>query len=399
VRSLAKFLAGILPLALVGVLYDSMRLVQGVGVTTARVHLCDLRSHELALFGITADGRRETLHDWFLSHPSPVLDAVCAVPYGTFILVCVACAAWLYARDTPRMLRFGWCFLALNVAGFLAYHAYPAAPPWYFHAHGCNVDLAARPSEGAALARVDARLGVQAFAGMYGRASVVFGAMPSLHCAYALLVVLEGWSTFGAWWRAASVAFLGLMCFAAVYLDHHWVLDVLGGMLLCSAVVGGARMLSPRHRWRIAWAIATWFGCGLAPRAPGTVGALGAIPLYLAVAHAGRPAVAAAAMAVACAGAWAASIVARELGQRDPQVVVVDEVVGLLVTMMAVPHPSWRSLAAGFALFRAVDILKPWPVRALEALPGAWGILLDDVAAGALAATILAALRAASLLP
>ena len=193
------------------------------------------------------DGQRVTFHDWFLAHPSPVLDGVCAIPYATFILVSIACAVWLYIRDYPRMLRFTWCFLALNVCGFVTYHLYPAAPPWYFHAHGCTVDVLARASEGPALARVDARLGLHYFAGMYGRSSSVFGAMPSLHCAYACIVALEGWAVYSRAWRAASVGFFVLMCFSAVYLDHHWVLDVLAGVLYALAVVGAARAVT--RRW------------------------------------------------------------------------------------------------------------------------------------------------------
>jgi membrane-associated phospholipid phosphatase len=241
-----RLFLGIYPIGLVGLLYDTMRLVQQVGVTTDRVHLCDLRGSELALFGMDMDGQRVTFHDWFQAHPSPVLDAVCAVPYATFIFVCIACAVWLYLRDYPRMLRFTWCFFALNVAGFVTYHLYPAAPPWYFHVHGCTVDVLAHASEGPALARVDARLGLHYFAGMYGRSASVFGAMPSLHCAYPLLVVLEGWAAFNRPWRVASVAFWSLMCFSAVYLDHHWVLDALAGITYCLLVVWAARALSRR---------------------------------------------------------------------------------------------------------------------------------------------------------
>jgi membrane-associated phospholipid phosphatase len=126
----------------------------------------------------------------------------------------------------------------------VTYHLYPAAPPWYFHQYGCHVDVGAHASEGAALARVDARLGIPYFAGMYGRASDVFGAMPSLHVAYALLVVLEGWSLMERPWRVASAGFFVLMCFSAVYLDHHWVLDVLAGITYCGAVVAVARLVT-----------------------------------------------------------------------------------------------------------------------------------------------------------
>ena len=242
-----RLFLGVYPIGLVGLLYDSMRVVQNVGVTPDTVHVCDLRAHELALFGLDMNGERVTFHDWFQAHPSAVLDGLCAIPYATFIFVSIACAVWLYIRDYPRMVRFTWCFLALNVCGFVTYHLYPAAPPWYFHTHGCAVDILSRASEGPALARVDARLGIHYFAGMYGRSSSVFGAMPSLHCAYAFLVAIEGWAVFSKAWRGASVGFFALMCFSAVYLDHHWVLDAIAGVVYCLVVVAAARGLT---RWR-----------------------------------------------------------------------------------------------------------------------------------------------------
>jgi len=149
----------------------------------------------------------------------------------------------------------------------------------------------------------------------------------------------------------------------------------------------------------VAWALATWFGCGRVPKAPGTAGALGAIPLYLAVARGGRAGVGLAAVAVTAAGVWAASIVARELGSEDPQNVVIDEVAGMLVTMLPMREVSWRAVTVGFLLFRAFDVIKPWPVRRFEKLPGGWGIVLDDVVAGALGAGVMAALRATRVLP
>jgi inositol phosphorylceramide synthase catalytic subunit len=242
-----KLFLGAYPIGLVGLFYDTMRVVQRVGVTADGVHLCDLRAHELALFGLDMNGQRVTFHDWFQAHPSAFLDGLCAIPYATFIPVCMAFAVWLYTRDYARMLRFTWCFFALNVCGFVTYHLYPAAPPWYFHAHGCTVDVLAHASEGPALARVDARLGLHYFAGMYGRSSSVFGAMPSLHCAYAFIVALEGSAVFRWPWRIASVAFFLLMCFSAVYLDHHWVLDAIAGVTYCLVVVAAARALV---RWR-----------------------------------------------------------------------------------------------------------------------------------------------------
>ncbi|MGH7436990.1 MAG: phosphatase PAP2 family protein, partial [Polyangiaceae bacterium] len=232
------------PIALVGAAYGAMSRIRNLGVTEQRVHLCDLRAREIALFGISTPEGRVTPSDWFAAHHCRLADALCALPYATFVLVCVACALWLYVRDYERMVRFGWCFLALNLIGFASYHLYPAAPPWYFHAHGCAVETSALPSEGPALARFDAWTGVPYFARMYARSSAVFGAMPSLHVAYALLVVVEGWRFLSRSWRACAVAFFALMCFAAVYLDHHWVQDVVAGAACTLLVATGARTIA-----------------------------------------------------------------------------------------------------------------------------------------------------------
>ncbi len=154
-----------------------------------------------------------------------------------------------------------------------------------------------------------------------------------------------------------------------------------------------------RTTLRFSWALATWFGCGFAPIAPGTAGTLGALPLYLVAVHVGRGGLGLAIVAVTSLGIWAASCVARELEQKDPQLIVIDEVAGMLVTMLPVHEASARALVAGFFLFRFFDIVKPWPVRSLEKLPGGWGIVLDDVAAGLMGAAVMAMLGAVRVLP
>lgn len=149
-----------------------------------------------------------------------------------------------------------------------------------------------------------------------------------------------------------------------------------------------------------ARALGTWFGCGLVPKAPGTMGTLGAVPLYwLVVRGAGQLGVAVTALLVTAIAVWAASIMQRDLGIEDPQVVVIDEVAGMLVTMVAVTAFSWRATAAGFLLFRLLDTWKPWPIRKFEALPSGWGIVMDDVAAGVIGSAAMLGLRFAGALP
>lgn len=241
---------GAAPACLVAVLYDAMRFVKNVGLSPARVHVCDLRATEIRYFGITMNGERTTVHDWFQAHHHPALDLGFAVPYATFLGVVAVLTIYLYFRDVPAQRRFTLGFLALNVAGFATYHLYPAAPPWYYHAHGCVADLATKASEGANLARVDATLGISYFASFYKRSNDVFGAMPSLHVAYPLLIVLEGWKSFGVFLRAFSIVFWLSMCVAAVYLDHHWISDVVAGLTYTLIVFFAVRALWARHEKR-----------------------------------------------------------------------------------------------------------------------------------------------------
>lgn len=193
-----------------------------------------------------SDGRPATIHDWLQRHSSIALDVLCSLPYGTFLLVCIAFLAFASFRDASVAKQFGWGFLVLNVLGFTTYCLYPAAPPWYFHAHGCAVDVAAHASEGPNLARVDRLLGFRYFGAMYAQSRIVFGAMPSLHCAYAVLIALDGWALFGRVGRTGAVVFAAWMAFSAVYLDHHWILDVVAGGALSVAVFLLMRWISSR---------------------------------------------------------------------------------------------------------------------------------------------------------
>jgi phosphatidylglycerophosphatase A len=147
---------------------------------------------------------------------------------------------------------------------------------------------------------------------------------------------------------------------------------------------------------RIAFVLATWFGCGYVPIAPGTAGTLGAIPLYLALRPFGPVAVLAAAALLTVVAVWAASEVVIAKVEPDPQIVVIDEVVGVLVTLAA-SAPTWTSLAAGVVLFRIFDQWKPWPARSLESLHGGMGVVMDDVAAGVWGAAVLGLARSAGL--
>jgi phosphatidylglycerophosphatase A len=149
-----------------------------------------------------------------------------------------------------------------------------------------------------------------------------------------------------------------------------------------------------------AWTLGTFFGSGLLKPGPGTYGSIAALLLWYGAAHAFHPSpqalaigTAIAAVVVTLIGIPAATIVARESGTKDPGHVVIDEVAGQLIALIALPAtPGYAVL--GLFLFRFFDILKPWPIRKLERLPEGTGIMLDDVAAGILALICASIVRA-----
>jgi phosphatidylglycerophosphatase A len=131
----------------------------------------------------------------------------------------------------------------------------------------------------------------------------------------------------------------------------------------------------------LATFLATGFGCGYAPFAPGTAGSALGVLLFWPLQLLPLAYQAAASAVLFLVGVAAASRVARRVGQEDPSIVVWDEVIGMWVTLLALP---FRPLVVilGFLLFRVLDVVKPTPVRQLEALPGGWGIMVDDLMAG-----------------
>ncbi len=152
-----------------------------------------------------------------------------------------------------------------------------------------------------------------------------------------------------------------------------------------------------RHPW--GW-IASGFGSGLSPFAPGTTGSLAALLPYLLLRHYGPWAVASACVVVFVLGVFAANWVIARLGREDPGVVVMDEWAGLWITLLPATAywprvgfsmPVWAELLIGFLLFRVLDIVKPWPASLADRkLHGGFGAMLDDALAGLYGAALMA---------
>jgi phosphatidylglycerophosphatase A len=143
------------------------------------------------------------------------------------------------------------------------------------------------------------------------------------------------------------------------------------------------------------WAtlVATFFGAGRLQPGPGTWGSVATVILWALISSRLSPATRTSATIVAAAlvtliGIPAATRVERASGVKDPQFVVIDEVAGQLVTLIAVPL-AWKTFLAGLILFRVFDILKPPPLRLLERLPEGTGIVVDDLGAGLYALAVM----------
>lgn len=152
---------------------------------------------------------------------------------------------------------------------------------------------------------------------------------------------------------------------------------------------------------RAARLVATGLGAGLSPLAPGTAGSIEGAIIYLAAAKLApsAPFYLLLNCLVFAAGVWAAGRFAGLLGSKDPRQIVIDEVSGQMIALAPlISSPSPIGVIAGFALFRLLDILKPYPINKCERLSGGFGIMADDAVAGILAAASLWVCRALGVL-
>ncbi|MEJ7587729.1 MAG: phosphatase PAP2 family protein [Ferruginibacter sp.] len=149
--------------------------------------------------------------------------------YLCWIPLPLAFAAHLFFRDKDQFLHFSLTFVLVNLIGFIIYYLYPAAPPWYYQANGANF-LPRTLGNTAGLHKFDDYFKVDVFSSLYSKSSNVFGAMPSLHCSYPMIVVYYGIKKKLGWINLLFLLVTVGIWFAAVYSSHHYVLDVVAGI-------------------------------------------------------------------------------------------------------------------------------------------------------------------------
>ncbi len=144
---------------------------------------------------------------------------------------------------------------------------------------------------------------------------------------------------------------------------------------------------------KLAYTLATWFGSGLLKPAPGTWGTLAGLPVGIALLWFDPAILSITTLLFIFIGWWATDTVQKKTKEHDSSYIVIDEVIGIWIALLACSF-SWVHFLVAFALFRFFDILKPWPIGWLDQkIKGAWGVLCDDIVAGLFAGVTIAVLR------
>ncbi len=224
-----KFITGFSVFIIFWIIFDYLKAFPNYNYNT--VHILDLYNWEKNWFGFVSDGTLVTPNEYWLKNSIPFLDIICGLFYLMWVPVPIAFSVLLFLKNRKiEFLYFLLTFLLVNILGFIMYYIYPAAPPWYIQQYGFEF-LKDTPSNAAELVKFDGYVNLPIFQTLYSKGSNVFAAMPSLHSAYPLIVFYYGMKIkLGKINIFFAIVVIGIW-FAAVYTNHHYVLDVLAGTI------------------------------------------------------------------------------------------------------------------------------------------------------------------------
>lgn len=223
-----KFILGFTVFIVFWVIFDYMKAFPNYEFNAVRIS--ELYELEKSIFGFKFNGVVITPNEFWLLRHTNSLDIMSGIFYLSWIPVPLGFAGVLFFYRKREFFYFSLTFLLVNLLGFCIYYIYPAAPPWYVQQYGFDF-IANTKGNTAGLSRFDAYFGVEIFKGLYEKSSNVFAAMPSLHSSYPLIVLYYGIrNKLGSINFILAIVTLGIW-FAAVYSSHHYVLDVLAGIV------------------------------------------------------------------------------------------------------------------------------------------------------------------------
>ena len=228
-----RLITGLAIIIVYWILYDSMKAWPNWAYRN--VDIASLYNLEKSIFGITDGNTIVTANEYFLNHNNTFIDVVCGIFYLNWMPLPLFFAFYLYFKNKNLFLRFCMAFFFVNCIGFVIYYLHPAAPPWYYEKYGSVLDTSTK-SYAAGLLRFDQYFGIHLFEGLYAKGSNVFAAMPSLHASYPLIGLIYALKQPARWLRFLFATIMIGIWFSAVYLSHHYILDVLAG--ICCGLVG-----------------------------------------------------------------------------------------------------------------------------------------------------------------
>jgi hypothetical protein len=228
-----KFILGFSIFIVYWVIFDYMKAFPNYNYNDVAIK--SLYDTEKSLFGIHFNGSILTPNEYLRLKSTDIVDVMAGLFYLCWIPVPLAFAGYLFFKNKREFLYFSLTFVLVNMLGFIVYYIYPAAPPWYIQFHGFNFHPLTQGNT-AGLARFDKYFNIGLFKSIYAKGSNVFAAMPSLHSSYPVIVLYYGIKNrLGIINWFFGIVMIGIW-FTAVYASHHYVLDVLAGIL--SAGVG-----------------------------------------------------------------------------------------------------------------------------------------------------------------
>lgn len=223
-----KFILGFSVFIVFWIIFDYMKAFPNYLYND--VHIRSLYLKEKAFFGLNDHGTLITPNEYWLKNHRTSLDVITGFFYLSWIPVPLIFGAFLFFKDRRLFFCFSLTFLLVNLLGFCLYYIYPAAPPWYVQQYGFNF-IPGTHGNTAGLARFDLYFNANIFKGLYEKSSNVFAAMPSLHSSYPLVVLYYGIRSRAGWLNLFfTIVMLGIW-FSAVYTSHHYVLDVIAGIV------------------------------------------------------------------------------------------------------------------------------------------------------------------------
>ena len=228
-----KFITGFFIFLVYWTIFDYMKAFPNYNFNA--VHIADIYNREKQLFGIHFKRQLLTPNEYLRINGNTFLDVMTGFFYLSWVPVPLAFAFFLFYKDRKQFLYFSLTFLLVNLIGFTIYYLYPAAPPWYVEHYGFNFH-AGTPGNTGGLVKFDNYFHAGVFKSIYAKGSNVFAAMPSLHSSYPVVVLYYGIKNR---LRYLSILFTIVMLgiwFTAVYASHHYILDVLAGIL--TAITG-----------------------------------------------------------------------------------------------------------------------------------------------------------------